>query len=159
MDVRADARAVLGHAPVLPVRGGHLDRGTVAGTLLGFALGGLHLVVPILSLNQFIFGAVIAFGIIYAKQPVKFFGALPLTGRQLMWGFVAFEALFVGLQQKWEEGAALAAAGIAAAVICGKRTNPMLAYRRWKARRARAKLSVIEGGLAKKKKSEENWLN
>lgn len=134
--------------------------GGVVGTLVGFLLGGAHAGVAVLSLNQFIFAAIVAYGIVYAKQPVRLFGALPLTGRQLMWGFVAFEALFVGLQQKWEEGAALAAAGVAAAILCGKKTNPVLAYRRWKAKRARAKLAVIQGGLPPKKKSDEqHWLN
>ena len=44
---------------------------------------------------------------IYARQPVQFFGVLPLTGRQLMYGFIVFLLAFVLLQQKWEQGAAL----------------------------------------------------
>ena len=58
---------------------------------------------------------------------MQFFGVLPLTGRQLMYGFIGFLVLFVVLQQLWELGAAFAAAMIAAAVMTSKRWSPGLA--------------------------------
>ena len=66
--------------------------GLVTGTLVGYALG--H-DVPIVGLGSFINASIVAFGITYARQPVQFFGALPLTGRQLMYGFIGFLALSV----------------------------------------------------------------
>lgn len=130
--------------------------GTLAGTLAGLALG--HNV-PILGLSPFIYASVVAFGIVYARQPVQFFGVLPLTGRQFMFGFLAFVALFVVLQGFWELGAAYAAAIVAAALMTSKRFSPGLAWRRWRIARARAKLSVIEGGKAAKPRDENKWLN
>jgi membrane associated rhomboid family serine protease len=118
--------------------------GTIAGTAVGLAVGPPG--VPINGLDPFIYAAIVAFGIVYARQPVQFFGVLPLTGRQLMYGFIGFLVLFVGLQQLWAPGAAFAAAMIAAAVMTSKRWSPALAWRRWRIARARAKLSVLEGG-------------
>lgn len=129
---------------------------TLAGTLTGLALG--HNA-PILGLSPFIYASVVAFGIVYARQPVQFFGVLPLTGRQFMYGFLAFVALFVVLQSFWELGAAYAAAIIAATLMTSKRFSPGLAWRRWRIARARAKLSVIEGGKAAKPRDENKWLN
>jgi hypothetical protein len=131
--------------------------GTIAGTLAGLALGTN---IPILGLSPFIFSSVIAFGIVYARQPVQFFGVLPLTGRQFMYGWLGFVALFVVLQRFWELGAAYAAAMAAAAILTSKRLSPGLQWRKWKLARARRKLSVIEGGKSKKRPSDEHkWLN
>ena len=130
--------------------------GTAAGTALGWAIGAE---MPILGLSPFILASVVAFGIVYARQPVQFFGVLPLTGRQMMFGFLALFALFVVLQQFWQQGAAFAAACLAAAVMTSKRFSPGLAWRRWRIARARAKLSVIDGGEARKKPKSEKYLN
>lgn len=117
--------------------------GTLAGCLMGLVTGNDH---PINGLSPFTYASVVAFGIIYARQPVSFFGVLPLTGRQLMYGFMGFLLLFVVLQQYWEKGAAFAAAMVVAAIMVSKRWSPSLALKRWRIARARAKLSVIEGG-------------
>jgi membrane associated rhomboid family serine protease len=120
--------------------------GTLAGTSVGLLTGSA---VPIDGLDPFIYASIVAFGIVYAKQPVQFFGVLPLTGRQLMYGFIGFLALFVGLQQLWGPGAAFAAAMIAAALMTSKRWSPGLAWRRWRVARARARLAVLEGGASR----------
>jgi membrane associated rhomboid family serine protease len=132
--------------------------GTLAGTLTGLATG--HNI-PIFGLSPFIYASVVAYGIVYARQQVQFFGVLPLTGRQFMYGFLGFVTLFVLLQQFWELGAAYAAAMIAAALMTSKRFSPGLAWKRWRIARARAKLSVIEGGKSGKspRRDEQKWLN
>jgi len=131
--------------------------GTIAGTLFGFVTGRD---VAIVGLSPFIYASVVAFGVIYARQPVQFFGVLPLSGRQLMYGFIGFLVLFVGLQQAWEEGAAFAAAMITAAVMTSKRWSPGLAWRRWRIARARKRLSVIEGGKPREpKRPGERFIN
>jgi len=138
--------------------------GTAAGTALGFAIGSAE---AISGLSPFIYASIVAFGIVYARQPVQFFGVLPLTGRQLMYGFIGFVAFFVVIQQVWAQGAAFAAAMGVAALMTSKRFSPGLAWRRWRIARARAKLSVIEGGqakqaaerAAKKSRNDQKWLN
>jgi membrane associated rhomboid family serine protease len=134
--------------------------GTLVGTLAGWLLGHVSplAVGPevISGLNPFIYGSIVAFGIVYARQPVQFWGVLPLTGRQLMYGFLAFLALFVLLQGFWEQGAAFASAMIAAALLTSKRWSPGLAWKRWRIKRARAKLTVVQGG---KPRDEHKWLN
>ena len=136
--------------------------GTIAGVAVGQLLGRN---VPINGLSPMIWASVVAFGIIYARQPVQFWGVLPLTGRQLMYGFIGFGALFVGLQQLWELAAAFAAAMLTAALMVSKRWSPGLAWKRWRIARARAKLSVMQGGQTGKpagksgKRDEQQWLN
>lgn len=133
--------------------------GTVAGCLLGLALH--HMDVPTSGLSPFIFSSIVAFGIVYARQPVQFFGVLPLTGRQLMYGFLAFLALWVIAQGAWENGAALAAAMLAAAIMTSKRWSPALAWKRWRIARARARLKVMSGGKGHvpPTRDEHKWLN
>jgi membrane associated rhomboid family serine protease len=133
--------------------------GTVAGTAMGLATGRN---VEIVGLSPFVYASVVAFGVVYARQPVQFFGVLPLSGRQLMWGFIGFLVLFIGLQGLWEKGASFAAAMIAAAIMTSKRWSPGLALKRWRIARARARLSVIDGGAPrppKPRKPDEKFLN
>jgi len=131
--------------------------GTAAGTGVGFLIGSDA---EILGLSPFVYASIVAFGIVYARQPVQFFGVLPLTGRQLMYGILGVVVLFVVLQQFWSLGAAFAAAMIGAALMTSKRWSPGLAWRRWRIARARSKLSVIEGGKAKTpRRDEQKWLN
>ena len=135
--------------------------GTLFGSLAGLALG--H-DVPIFGLSPFVYASIVAFGVVYARQPVQFFGVLPLSGRQLMYGFIGFLVLFVALQQAWEQGAAFAAAMIAAALMTSKRLSPGLAWKRWRIARARARLSVLEGGQPreprpKRKRPDERFIN
>ncbi|MGE0551365.1 MAG: rhomboid family intramembrane serine protease [Kofleriaceae bacterium] len=133
--------------------------GNACGVAAGYLMGSMAL--PLNGLNPFIYSSVVAFGIVYARQPVQFFGVLPLTGRQLMYGFIGFLALFIGLQQKWEEGVWLASAMIAAAIMTSKKWSPGLAWRKWRVQRARANLTVMQGGQSKpaSKRDEQKWLN
>ena len=131
--------------------------GTIAGVAMGLATGRP---VPILGLSPFVYASVVAFGIVYARQPVQFFGVLPLTGRQMMYGFMGFLVLFITLQGLWEKGASFAGAMIAAALLTSKRWSPGLAWKRWRIARARARLSVIEGGAPRPpRKPDEKFLN
>jgi membrane associated rhomboid family serine protease len=131
--------------------------GTIAGCAVGYALG---TDVAIYGFAPMIIGTVVAFGVIYARQPVQFFGVLPLSGREFMWGLLAVFALATVLQAHWESGAAQAAAAIAAAIMTSKRWSPSLAWKRWRIARARARLSVIEGGAKPAKpRDEHRYLN
>jgi membrane associated rhomboid family serine protease len=126
--------------------------GTIAGTLAGALIGGNW---ALSGLDPFIFASIVAFGVLYARQPVQFFGVLPMTGRQLMWGIIAFSALFVILGQQWALAAAYAASmGLAYLMTSGKWT-PKLAWLKWKQRRARRRLKVVRGGDDEPKR----WIN
>lgn len=138
--------------------------GGAVGAAMGMALG--HPGVGIVGLSPFVYASIVAFGILYARQPVEFSFYIRMTGRQLMWGFIAFITLFVVLQQLWEIGAAYAAAMLTAAVMTSKRWSPGLMWKRWRIARARAKLSVIEGGVRlgakppkKRPSDEQRFLN
>jgi membrane associated rhomboid family serine protease len=133
--------------------------GTLAGCAFGLVTGQMS--VAISGLNPFIYASIVAFGIVYARQPVQFFGVLPLTGRQLMYGFLAFLTLFVVATQAWENGVAFGAAMIAAAIMTSKRLSPGLAWKRWRIARARARLKVMSGGKGHvpPTRDEHKWLN
>lgn len=133
--------------------------GTAAGVGFAYAIG--QMLQPIAGLDPFIYAAIVAFGIVYARQPVQFFGVLPLTGRQLMYGILAFLVLSIALGQRWADGVSYGAAMIAAAVMTSKRLSPSLAWKRWRIARARARLTVMSGGKARgtPPRDEHKWLN
>lgn len=133
--------------------------GTVAGCAFGLAIGDMNAAVS--GLDPFIYAAIVAFGIVYARQPVQFFGVLPLTGRQLMYGILGFLAFSVVIQQHWTLGVAYAAAMLAAAILTSKRWSPGLVWKRWRIARARARLKVMSGGKgqAQRSRDEHKWLN
>jgi membrane associated rhomboid family serine protease len=133
--------------------------GTAAGCAFGLAIG--HMGDGVSGLDPFIYASIVAFGIVYARQPVQFFGVLPLTGRQLMYGILGFLALFVVLQGLWVNGVAFAGAMLAAAILTSKRWSPGLAWKRWRIARARARLTVMSGGKSRVPpvRDEHKWLN
>lgn len=116
--------------------------GNIAGTLVGLALGSR----PLGGLDPFLFASIVAFGILYASQPVRFFGVVPLTGKQLMIGISAFMALFLVLGREWVLGASYVAAMVTAWMLVSSTWHPRLWYLRWKQRRARRHLQVMRGG-------------
>jgi membrane associated rhomboid family serine protease len=138
--------------------------GTAAGCAMGLALGQASdgaAGTAINGLDPFIYASIVAFGIVYARQAVQFFGVLPLTGRQLMYGILGFLAFSVIIQQRWAHGAAYAAAMIAAAVATSKRWSPASAWKRWRIARARRHLKMMAGGKAHVPpvRDEHKWLN
>ncbi|MCA9677571.1 MAG: rhomboid family intramembrane serine protease [Myxococcales bacterium] len=128
--------------------------GTVAGTLMGLVTGMPY---PILGYDPFVYGSIVAFGILYGRQHVQFFGVLPMTGRQLMYGIIGFVALFVLLGKRWEMGAAYAASMGLAAMLTSGRWNPKLWWYKWRHKRLRRHLAVMDGGRGKK--PDETLLN
>jgi len=129
--------------------------GAVVGTLVGTLLGGTWTLVPVAGLDPFVFGGIVAYGVLFASQPVQFFGVLPMTGRQLTWGIIAFAALFILLGQSWVEGSALAAGMITAWFMTSQRASPRLWMLKARQRRQRANLRVVSGG----KKNDKRWMN
>ncbi len=133
--------------------------GTVFGSLAGLALGADRATI---GLNPTLFAGAIAFGILYARQPVQFFGVLPMTGRQFMYGMIALTTLFVLIGQEWQEGASMASAMLIAAGLASGRLDPIASWRRWRYARARAHLTVLPpevSTIPKRSKTDERYLN
>lgn len=139
--------------------------GTIAGTAMGLVTGRN---VPIVGLDPTLFAAAIAFGILYARQPIQFFGVLPMTGRQFMYGMIGLVGVFILIGQEWEEGAAMGAAMLVAAGLTSGKVDPIAMWRRWRYERARAHLKVVpgpdgagggSGGKRKRRNTDERYLN
>lgn len=136
--------------------------GVAVGSLVGVLLGGGSEMVPLAGLDPFVFAGIVAYGILFAHQPVSFFGVLPMTGRQLTWGIIAFVGLFVVLGQAWVEGAAMAAAMITAWAMTSQRASPRLWLLKMKQERLRRRshLKVVGDGPPRGgKKNEKRWMN
>jgi membrane associated rhomboid family serine protease len=136
---------------------------SVAGTILGTLCGLLtDTPAPIVGYDPFIIACTIAFGILYARQPVQLFGVVPMTGRQLMIGMSAFVALFILLGRQWEIGASYLGAMSVGALLASGRWNPRLWWYKWRHNRVRRKLEVLDGGRARgrgRPGTDENLLN
>ncbi len=59
---------------------------------------------PIVGLSPFILAAIAAFGVMYADQPLQFFGAIPIRGRTLAIGMAVLVAVQVVLGHTWVIG-------------------------------------------------------
>jgi hypothetical protein len=125
---------------------------------VGAALG--YAQIPIYGLTPFIYGSIVAFGVLFSEQPVQLFGVMPIKGRSLALGAAALMALMVLLDKQWVRGAgAFAAMGLAYVMTSGTWT-PNLWWLQWKRWRARRKLGVVDGGMSGKKKADkQKWVN
>lgn len=124
--------------------------GALAGTLLGLAITDAT---PVVGLDAFIYASIVAYGLLYSRQQVQFFGVLPMTGRQLMIGIIAVGALFVLLGQRWVLGASYAAAMLLAWLMVSGKWTPKLWYLRWRQKRLRSRLRIVRDD------DEKKWLN
>ena len=134
--------------------------GNLFGTLAGLGLDRVE-PVEMTGYDPFIYASIIAFGILSARQPVQFFGVLPMTGRQLMYGIIGFVALFVLLGRQWELGAGYAAAMVTGGLLAAGKWNPRLWWYKWRHNRVRKKLEVLDGGRARTKRtgSDDKYIN
>ncbi len=133
--------------------------GVAAGTLVGWALGGVHALHLVTGLDPFVFSGIVAYGILFANQQVQFFGVLPMTGKQLTIGIVAFVALFIVVGQAWADGAALAASMLFTWAMVSDRFSPrlwLLKSKQRRLRRRRGHLQVVED---RKSGDKKRWMN
>ncbi len=130
--------------------------GTFVGTFLdpvAVKVGGTAIVgYPVGGLDSFIFAGIIAYGVLFADRKVQFFGVLPMTGKQMAIGISLFALAFILIGQQWADGAAMATAMIIAFLVTTGRLAPKLWYLKWKQKRMRSHLKVVDD---KKKK----WVN
>lgn len=132
--------------------------------LVGNALGGLvgMLVSPhteIIGIGPFVLASIVAYGVMYANQPVQFFGVVPIKAKVLAIGIAAITLLFTLIERRWAQGAAdFGAMGLAYAMMSGIWTPNVwwLKFRRWRIRR---RYQVLDGGASPKAKKQQQWLN
>jgi membrane associated rhomboid family serine protease len=137
--------------------------GNTVSALVGIALGAEgHLIT---GLTPFIYSAIVAYGVAFANQPVRFFGVIPIKGRNLAIGMVCFLLLFLLLERAWVDASGyFAAMGLAWAMTSGiwQPNVWWLKYRRWKIRR---RYQVLDGGADKGpgkgpgKDDKKRWMN
>lgn len=133
--------------------------GVVAGTLVGWALGGVHALHMVSGLDPFVFSGIVAYGILFSKQQVQFFGVLPMTGKQLTIGIIAFVGLFILVGQAWVDGAAMAASMLLTWAMVSDRFAPrlwLLKAKQRRLRRRRGHLQVVED---RKPGDKKRWMN
>ena len=133
--------------------------GTLVGTYLPDVLmrvGATSVVgYPVSGLDPFVFGAIIAYGVLFSERKVQFFGVLPMTGKQLAIGISLVALAFIAFGQDWVRGSAIATAMMISFLITTGRFAPKLWYLKWKQKRLRRHLKVVPDGKKKKKK----WVN
>ncbi len=129
--------------------------GAIGGVLVGYLT---HVDAWVTGLQPFMLASIVAFGMTFQKQKIQFFAVLPLTAKQFMYGMIVLQALVVGLNQDWSRAGAYASA-IGVALLMISKFSPALTWKKWRIRRARAKLTVIEGGAPKKRPDEQKYLN
>lgn len=136
------------------------------GTLVGFLVGGDALVkvggvavagTPVNGLDPFIFAGIAAYGVLFSKRKVQFFGVLPMTGKQLAIGISLFTLAFILIGQAWADGAAMATAMLIAVGVTSGKLAPKLWWLKWKQKRIRRHLKVVPD--ASKTKSKKKYLN
>lgn len=148
-----------GTARVLRFAGYMSLAGTIGGTLVGLALGHETM---ILGLDPFVYGTLVAFGVLFARQPVRFFGAVPMTAKQLAIGILTVLSLLVVIEGRWAYGGALASAVITALWLTSRRYNPRVLWKRLQLRRAHLQLVKDPKAAARPKSSkqkDERFLN
>jgi membrane associated rhomboid family serine protease len=130
--------------------------GVLVGTLVGSFLAPVAGGHAISGLDPFIFAGIVAYGVLFSRQPVRFFGVLPMTGKQLTIGIVAFVGLFIVLGQAWAEGAAYASAMLVAFFMTSDKASPRLWLLKRKQKRIRRHLKLVRDGEDGDRK---RWMN
>jgi len=122
--------------------------GNLAAALFGLLVGPGT---PIAGMGPFIYGAIAAFGVEWAEQPVQFFGVIPMKGKTLAIGVTIILFLQVLLNREWVFGVGYFAAIIAAIGYSG---SPRLWILRFRRARLKKRYTVLRGG-----NGGHRWLN
>jgi membrane associated rhomboid family serine protease len=129
--------------------------GNVVAALLGLLIG---MNAPIVGMGPFIYGAIAAFGVEWAEQPVQFFGVVPMKGKTMAIGVSVVMLLAVALNGDWLAGAAYVAAIATALVFAGSPRVWLLRFRRARQKWRMRKYTVLHGGRGRDG-DKPRWLN
>lgn len=134
--------------------------GVVVGTLAAVLIPSVPDAYPITGLDPLIYASIVAYGTLFANQPIRFFGVIPMTGRQLTIGISCFMLVMVVVGQAWAEGAAFVSAMLAAWLLTNGNWTPKIWLLKRKQKRLRAHLKVVrDGDKPKKSPKGGKWLN
>ncbi|MSP17429.1 MAG: rhomboid family intramembrane serine protease [Myxococcales bacterium] len=130
---------------------------SITGTLASCLVGAWLAPVTVISgLTPFIYASIVAFGVLYANQPVQLFGVVPIKGRTLAIGVAGFLALFVLLERSWVSGAgSFSAMGLSWLMTSGAFT-PNVWWLKWRRARLRRRYRVLDGGGARTDKRDDD---
>jgi membrane associated rhomboid family serine protease len=118
--------------------------GHLVGALVGLALGRE---VASGGLGPFIWASIVAFGVVFAAQPVQLFGVVPIKGRSLAIGAALLMGLMILVNRTWVQGAGvLAAMALALVLTRAGGLSPRLWLLKLRRARVRRQLGVIQGG-------------
>ena len=126
--------------------------GILVGTLVGYSIGSP---MPVAGLDSFIFGGIVAYGVLFSNQQVQFFGVLPMTGKQLTIGMCAFVGLFVIIGQQWVEGAAWTSSMLLALILTHDKLSPRLMWLKHKQKKVRRHLRLVKD----QEEDPKKWMN
>lgn len=134
--------------------------GNLVAALFGIAFG--YPDVPIIGMGPFIYGAIAAFGVEWAEQPVQFFGVIPLKGKTMAIGVSVVMLLAVALNGDWLHGAGYLGAIVTALVFAGSPRMWLLRLRRARQKWRMRKYTVLRGGAGPGRGSGDDkprWMN
>jgi membrane associated rhomboid family serine protease len=128
--------------------------------LVAILLGAPFSMAAIVGITSFIYASITAYGVVYANQPVQFFGVIPIKGKVLAIGTACVVALFVLIEQAWVAGVQHFAAMATALAITKGVIAPNLWWLRWHRWRIQRRYKVIDGGAGPRRTPEKKqWLN
>jgi membrane associated rhomboid family serine protease len=133
--------------------------GTFGAVLAGWLLDAPF--VPVFGLGPYIWGSVVAFGVLFARQPISLFGVVPIQGRSLAIGAAALLLLMTLFNRNWVAGAG-SAVGMLVALIMTSGFTPNLWMLKLRRLWVRRKLNVMSGGAPPTtpgKKPDKRWMN
>src|SRR5262249_49347933 len=119
---------------------------------------------PIVGMEPFIYGSIVAFGVEWAEQPVQFFGVIPMKGKTLAIGISVVLLLSVALNGDWLHGAGYLAAMVAALLFAGSGSTLLLRFRRARLKWRMRNYTVLQGGIPPRdgggrRGDKHRWLN
>lgn len=134
--------------------------GIVVGSITALLIPSVPNTQLITGLDPLIYASIIAYGTLFANQPIRFFGVIPMTGRQLTIGITCFMLVMVVIGQNWAEGAAFVSAMVVAWLLTNGNWTPKIWLLKRKQKRLRRHLKVVRDGDKPKKGSKPTkWLN
>jgi membrane associated rhomboid family serine protease len=129
---------------------------TLVGNLASVLLA-IWLQADIWSLTPFLYGSIVAFGVLYSHQEVMLFAAFRVKARSLALGAAALMALMVLLDRRWVMGAGAFSAMALAWLMTSVEWTPnlwWLQFQRWRVKR---KFGIVDGG--KRGNDKQKWVN
>lgn len=106
--------------------------------------------------NEATLAVVVAFGVLWSKQPVSFFGVLPMSARQLTLVIVGLSYIQLAIAGDWIMLVSTTVAILYTLLITSYRFSPARWLENWRTARLRKRYKVLTGG---RNEPKQKWLN